>query len=533
MKRKVLCLILCAAMMLSMCTIGVGAEDSELNWDDIIIVPEDKNGEISETVVWEYDYETLTLTIKGTGAIPDSFPGEHPWDDVVETKITRIVVEEGITSIGEYGFARMREVAEVVLPSTVESMSNYVFHQCNELKTLTLPPLEVINAGLLDGSYVENLILPEGVKVIEKLAFANNRRIKTVSLPETLERIEIGAFSGCLAIEELTLPESLIYIGGDAFSGCDSLKTINIPEGVEKINDLTFYGCENLEEIILPENIDLNSWAAFDGCEKLCDEDGYLILNDALLLYTAEVNAEEFVIPDGVKFVGCLFRGSDGWGYGVEPEVVCKKVVFPDSVEAIADYAFSYNSKVEEIVLSDNIKAITDETFYNCTNLKTINLPENLETLGKNAFANCAKLESIEIPAGVAELCEGAFENCAELKEITIGKNVETISLNVFSECMNLTKVHYMGNEKQWNNIDVADGNDVLLTADITFEELLKLLGDVDGDGEITASDALAMRKYLSGRTTAEGINIDLADAFEDGRINAKDLLVIKKILAQ
>ncbi|MBO5196742.1 MAG: hypothetical protein J6C03_06585 [Clostridia bacterium] len=90
-----------------------------------------------------------------------------------------------------------------------------------------------------------------------------------------------------------------------------------------------------------------------------------------------------------------------------------------------------------------------------------------------------------------------------------------------------------MGNEKAWNEIDVAEGNDVLLTADITFEELLKIIGDVDGDGEITASDALAMRKYLSGRTTAEGINIDLADAFEDGRINAKDLLVIKKILAQ
>jgi len=533
MKRKMLCLILCAAMMMSMCTIGVNAEETGNWWDDIIIVPEDKNGEISETVVWEYDVETYTLTIKGTGAIPDSFPGQHPWDDVVETKITKIVVEEGITSIGEYGFARMREVAEVVLPSTVESMSNYVFHQCNELKTLTLPPLEAINAGLLDGSYVENLILPEGVKVIGQRAFASNNRLKSVSLPETLERIEIGAFSGCIAIEDITLPESLTYIGGDAFSCCEALKTINIPEGVEKINDLTFYACENLEEIILPENIDLNSWAAFDGCEKLCDEDGYLILNDALLLYTAEVNAEEFVVPDGVKFVGCLFRGSDGWGYGVEPEVVCKKVVFPDSVEAIADYAFSYNSKVEEIVLSDNIKVITDETFYNCTNLKKINLPENLETLGKNAFANCAKLESITIPAGVVELCEGAFENCTELKEITIGKSVEKIDVNVFSECMNLTKVHYMGNEKQWNNIDVADGNDVLLTADITFEELLKLIGDADGDGEITAADALVLKKYFAGIVTLEDINIELADAFEDGKINAKDLLMIRKLLAQ
>ena len=79
-------------------------------------------------------------------------------------------------------------ITEFEIPSTVESMSNYVFHQCNELKTLTLPPLEAINAGLLDGSYVENLILPEGIKVIGQRAFASNNRLKSVSLPETLER---------------------------------------------------------------------------------------------------------------------------------------------------------------------------------------------------------------------------------------------------------------------------------------------------------------------------------------------------------
>lgn len=89
------------------------------------------------------------------------------------------------------------------------------------------------------------------------------------------------------------------------------------------------------------------------------------------------------------------------------------------------------------------------------------------------------------------------------------------------------------GNEKQWNNIDIAVVNDVLLTVDISFEELLKLVGDVDGDGEIAVNDVFVMRRYLAGKIIVENINIEFADAFEDGRINAKDLLVIKKILAE
>ena len=89
------------------------------------------------------------------------------------------------------------------------------------------------------------------------------------------------------------------------------------------------------------------------------------------------------------------------------------------------------------------------------------------------------------------------------------------------------------GNEKQWNNIDIAVDNDVLLTVDISFEELLKLIGDVDGDGEIAVKDVFVMRRYLAGKIIVENINIEFADAFEDGRINAKDLLVIKKILAE
>ncbi len=527
MKRKILSLVLSAAMMLSMCTIGAGAEGNW--WDELIVDSTNPNGAVSDTVMWEFDSATYTLIIRGNGAIPDSSnrTNSHPWSGKTNSTIERIVVEDGITSVGKYAFANMRLVKEIVLPSSVESMSTYVFNKCSALRTLTLPPMEVITADILSGSSVENLIIPEGVKEIGANAFYNVRSIKTVSLPESLEKIVDGAFISCNQLTEVTLPESLTYLGSAAFYNCTSLKKINIPDGVDKIYDLTFHACESLEYITLPENIDLNSWGAFTGCNKLCDENGFLVINGAFLHYTEATNTEVFTVPDGVKFVGCLFRGDMGF---VSSH---KKIVFPDSVEDIADYAFIFNRNVEEIVLSDNIKEITDETFSNCTNLKKINLPANLETLGKNAFANCTKLESIEIPAGVVELCEGAFENCAELKEITIGKSVEKIDVNVFSECMNLTKVHYMGNEKQWNNIDVADGNDVLLTADLTFEELLKIIGDIDGDGEITASDALAMRKYLSGRTTAEGINIDLADAFEDGRINAKDLLAIKKILAQ
>ncbi len=69
----------------------------------------------------------LTLTISGTGAMPDfASPEEIPWFNGTE-EIRHVIVEDGITHIGSYAFYRMENLEDVILPSSVRDYGYSVF----------------------------------------------------------------------------------------------------------------------------------------------------------------------------------------------------------------------------------------------------------------------------------------------------------------------------------------------------------------------------------------------------------------------
>ena len=514
MKRKLLAMLLTAVMLLTAFPMVISAEDS--NYDQYLPDPDSiiTKGNLTDTITWEYSKKDYTLYITGTGAMPDFSRYGQPWALVdnmggYSIWVEKVIFSEGITYLGDFTFSGCVALTEIVWPSTLEGVGNYLFHECQSLKSVTLPVVETIHVGMLKDSWLKHIIVPEGVKKIEESAFMSLNRLETVVLPESLEEIGAGAFAYCI-----------------------NLKSINIPDGVNKINEFTFGSCRALEDITIPEDTDLRSWSIFYECNKLCDENGYLIINGAFLNYNTDVLTEVFVIPDGVKYVGCLFSYEDDWASG-SSMVACKKVIMPDSVEEIADRSFYCNNYIEEIVLSSNIKHITDQTFYYCENLKKITLPKNLETIGANAFFNCKKLEEIVVPAGVKELCEGAFESCESLKHITITRSVETISADAFANCPSLETVTFKGSEADWAKVTVLENNDDLLGASFTFEEILAMIGDVDGDGELSVRDALMMRKRLANILSDGDVNVENADLTGDGTFNAKDLLALRKMLAK
>ena len=89
-----------------------------------------KRGTIPDTdIVWTAEGLSgdLTLTISGTGAIPDwKSPEEAPWYDGNE-EIRHIVIEDGITRVGSYVFYNMKNLEDVELPSSVQGYGTGVF----------------------------------------------------------------------------------------------------------------------------------------------------------------------------------------------------------------------------------------------------------------------------------------------------------------------------------------------------------------------------------------------------------------------
>ena len=191
--RRVLTFVLAMVLalgFLSTLAFTVGAEDGNIDFDDLINagLP---GGACGENVKWVL--KDGTLTIAGTGAISDfeeydeedPSAASAPWSEY-RSDIVTIVVEEGVTYVGDYAFDSCINVTEVTLADTVEGLGMCAFQNCKNLTAIELP---------------------EGLETIGVAAFNICRKLETVHLPASLKRIEEAAFYECDSLTE-------VYYGG-------------------------------------------------------------------------------------------------------------------------------------------------------------------------------------------------------------------------------------------------------------------------------------------------------------------------------
>ena len=312
-----------------------------------------------------------TLTISGN----KNMQGKeiYEWDDY-RISITKVVVEDGITSIPERAFAQMPRLTEVYIGNTVKEIADEAFARCPELKAVHIPAsttvirpsaffecsslaevtfdekIEALTIGAYAFAYtgVEALSFTEGVKQIEKNAFANNEKLTTLSFVEGLESMSIDVFAECPALTgHLYLPSSLTSIGrgsfdrgvpwtsveiNAAFQNCDfsgntSLKTVKIG-GAATIVAGVFENCTNLESVVLGPMVTKIYGSAFLGCTSLSQ----IILPEALV----EIDGDAF------RNTGLL------------------EITIPEKVESILDAAFAGCTALTEIHFLGDAPEFTD-----------------------------------------------------------------------------------------------------------------------------------------------------------------------------
>ena len=168
--------------------------------------------------LWSYSPSTETLYIKYDGPMPDfSGWGESPWSDL---KIEKVVIEDGVTKIGD--------------------------------------------AAFIGSDYLTSVEIPDSVKSIGINAFASCSRLRQISIPDSVTEIGNFAFYRCLELSQVKLSEGLKTIGIGAFQAT-GLVSVDIPYGVTEINDMAFENCSLLEEGFIPDsviNIGKNAFAA-------------------------------------------------------------------------------------------------------------------------------------------------------------------------------------------------------------------------------------------------------------------------------
>ena len=208
-----------------------------------------------------------TLTISGTD-MPDYEYCGAPWYSKLKN-IKEVVIENGVTSIGNRAFYECSGLTSVTIPNSVTSIGVGAFQECSGLTSVTIPnSVTSIEVGAFSGcSGLTSLTIPNSVTSIGIDAFYGCSSLTSVTIPNSVTSIGYNAFSGCSSLTSVTI--GMKNIGNSVFSGISSLKTVTILDGVESIGVSAFTGCSGLTSLTIPNSVTSIEPSAFSGCSGL------------------------------------------------------------------------------------------------------------------------------------------------------------------------------------------------------------------------------------------------------------------------
>ena len=145
-----------------------------------------------------------TLTISGSGAMNNYTSSSTSDWRAYKDQIKRVVIKDGITSIGNFAFYECKSLTSVTIASTVTTIGNSSFYGCA----------------------FTSISIPSSVRTIGEHAFCYCSNLTSVVIPSSVTSIGYGAFSRCNKLASVTIPVSVTNIGGYAFSNCSALNSI-------------------------------------------------------------------------------------------------------------------------------------------------------------------------------------------------------------------------------------------------------------------------------------------------------------------
>ncbi len=382
------------------------------------------SGACGANLTWELDDEG-TLTIAGTGDMADYNYEYRPLWYSNRSSIKKVIIGDGVTSIGDYAFYWCRSLTSVTIPDGVTSIGDYAFYWCSSLTSVTIgdsvtsigdsafsecTSLTGITVDVNNEYYAaDNGILYNKEKTT-LVCYPAGKTETSFVIPDNVTSIGYGAFSYCESLTSVIIGDSVTSIGDRAFYECSSLTSVTIPDSVTSIGDWAFSWCTSLTSVTIPDSVTSIGSYAFYNCTSLTS----------------------VIIPNSVTSIGDdAFRNCTS----------LTSVTIPDSVTSIGDYAFYDCTSLTSVTIGDSVTSIGGRAFYNCTALTSVTIGDSVTSIGGSAFYNCTSLTSVTIPDSVTSIGEGAFCNCTSLTSVTIPDSVTSIEYRAFYKCTSLTSV--------------------------------------------------------------------------------------------
>ena len=458
----------------------------------------------NKNISWKL-YSNGTLTISGKGAItfPSTNANSSPWYNRQDIK--KVVINNGITSIGRFAFWYCRSLTSITIPSSVTTINEYAFSRCHSLTSVTIPnSVTSIGDGAFKFCYsLTSITLPKSITSISYETFMYCNKLAKVTILGNITSVGDRAFCACSNLTSISIPVSVTYFGENAFDDCYKLTDVYYAGTATqwgKINGIAG-SCLPLMGTIVhynstgpaasvstlslrdktavasvganTENLAAVTEATPDYCyttqaQELVpntpyvlmvlkgDETSYSVDTDSLL-YITDSTADEagnieftYYTDSEEDFVALMFGACNhdvgDWTVINEPtqtETGLKAQFCNKCGEAI-------NNEVIPATFPEGLEySIADGkvTITKYTGTATaLEIPATIEgypvvEIGNDSLRYCRDLEYVSIPEGVTRIGGRAFEQCNSLETIVIPSTVTSISNYAFTGCMALKDV--------------------------------------------------------------------------------------------
>lgn len=416
--------------------------------------PNIKSGTIGDNIYWKSNFETSTLTLRGSGIISGTIDYSELSKEERE-RLSNLVIENGISGFDNKSqkaddlYTNFNSISypdsftDGIISGKVETHvsknnPNYSTDSCGVLYNKDKTEL----ISFPEYSPFKEFKVPDRVKSVAASAFVNCRNLNSLILPDGLEYISSNSFSDSYLFEdENNWVDGVLYVSNclicanDDFSG-----TLSVKSGTRVIASSAFIFNEKLTEVIIPDSVTSICNGAFSRCTELktvrigkgLKKIGNNVFSDIYAggeMITCR-SLEKIEVSDDNRY----FSSEDGVLFNKDKTEILqypigsdrRSYVIPDSVKKITWGVFNGCTELRKLTIGRGITVIDDLCFGSCFNLQSIILPDNFKKIGHSAF-KMTGLKNIDIPDSVEEIGEEAFSFCDNLENVNIGSGVKVI----------------------------------------------------------------------------------------------------------
>ena len=342
----------------------------------------------------------------------------------------KTVIPEGIETIGDSAFERVKTLTHVTIPKSVTEIRGYAFERCENLSTVNLQKgIQTIGYGAFTECVgLTNLIFcgtkadwqavtidEDGREELESV-LKYHELVKKEKVPATCGKDGSEEYWTCSICDqvylsadmtqnpqELTAPIAIPATGNHSWdNGVVTEKATTAKEGIKTY---TCTVCKATKTEKIAKLKPTNSSTVKKGTKVTIKGYKYTVKNSSEVTFTGVKNkkASKIPIPTTVKIKNKKYK-----------------------VTAMSEKSLK-GVKAKTIIVGNNVQTIGNSAMENCKQLTKVTLGKNVKKIGKNVFKSDKKLKNITIKSTkLKSVGKNAFKGINSKAKITVPKKKYT-----------------------------------------------------------------------------------------------------------